>query len=912
MPSVSLCMIVKNEESLLPQCFDSVKGWVDEIIVVDTGSTDKTIEIAERHDAVIYHHPWENDFSKHRNQSLGYATGDWILILDADEKIENGHGDRIKKLLAGCPEDITKIYLIVKDIQKNQTAMVSQSIRLFRNNIGIHYQGIVHNKIIAPSGKSIKSDIVLYHYGYGLCEEDMDRKFHRTHSLLLNQLEENPNDLFALYNMATELQNRAPQKSIDYGVRLLSLLKQKNKVPVFYVNIFYVLAVAYVQLKAIDKAIDICLEAINIFPKYVDAYWILCECCFEKDDYDRVILYGNRFFHFIDYYENHPEELSELFVYSYDQTDKVSLRLGLSYIYADDWIRAVPHLNEYIDKQESKSDAVDTIIGHLKTHHNDYEQINDKINKLMCPDCLEEKQPAPIVSLCMMVKNEEEMLPRCLDSVKSWVDEIIIVDTGSTDMTVEIAKCYDAKVYHHPWENDFSKHRNQSISYAAGDWILIMDADEVLRSGDGHLIREAIERDDIDSIMVPVVNYFNNQMGQGYNNQVRIFRNNMGFHYKGIVHNRFVGSGKETHYPIYINHFGYDLDPEKIREKYNRTSTLLKKKIKDDPNDYIARSQLSANYAGCGMFEAAIEEGMRSIELANKDIEKGGDVNLWTHFIVASASVNLGHLKEAEEIALEALRLCPIHLDSCFILSVVYHRLRDWKQFNTFSDDYYKLLSMLKTDPGKFGNMVNTTANEAWRIHAAYGEFYLEQGKYEPAVLSFKRALEKRPDDVDLNINLALAYKHLGRINEAIEHNRKALSINANALEALTNLGHLYYDLNRHEDSLQMYELAIDIEPGIVDILLRLTWIKLLQGDVDGCAAACEAMLTSLNINCNMTLTSLHDLAEVFLVIAKDLKSNNRISLYQQAIEFADRINPNLKASPDIGNTELMETNKLW
>jgi glycosyltransferase involved in cell wall biosynthesis len=84
------------------------------------------------------------------------------------------------------------------------------------------------------------------------------------------------------------------------------------------------------------------------------------------------------------------------------------------------------------------------------------------------------------ISLCMIVKNEEHCLRRCLDSVRDYVDEMIIVDTGSTDHTVEIAKSYHAQIYHHPWENDFSKHRNQSLSYATGDWILQLDADEEL------------------------------------------------------------------------------------------------------------------------------------------------------------------------------------------------------------------------------------------------------------------------------------------------------------------------------------------------------------------------------------------------------------------------------------------------
>ena len=102
------------------------------------------------------------------------------------------------------------------------------------------------------------------------------------------------------------------------------------------------------------------------------------------------------------------------------------------------------------------------------------------------------------ISLCMMVKNEEEFLPRCLESVKDVVDEIVIVDTGSTDRTVEIAESYGARVYHHPWENDFSKHRNQSISYASGAWILEMDADEEFFSEDTQKIGKTLQETNAD------------------------------------------------------------------------------------------------------------------------------------------------------------------------------------------------------------------------------------------------------------------------------------------------------------------------------------------------------------------------------------------------------------------------------
>ena len=84
------------------------------------------------------------------------------------------------------------------------------------------------------------------------------------------------------------------------------------------------------------------------------------------------------------------------------------------------------------------------------------------------------------LSFCMIVKNEEASLPQCLNSVKDVVDEMVVLDTGSTDKTVEIAKEFGAKVYHFEWCNDLSAARNESLKYVQGDWVLVLDADEVL------------------------------------------------------------------------------------------------------------------------------------------------------------------------------------------------------------------------------------------------------------------------------------------------------------------------------------------------------------------------------------------------------------------------------------------------
>ena len=114
------------------------------------------------------------------------------------------------------------------------------------------------------------------------------------------------------------------------------------------------------------------------------------------------------------------------------------------------------------------------------------------------------------ISACMIVKNEEKLLPTCLKSIKDYVDEIVIVDTGSTDQTVSIAESFGARVYHHPWENNFSKHRNQSFSYAKGDWIFYIDADEELLPGSGDALRAAILTDeDVDALVVTLQCIFN-------------------------------------------------------------------------------------------------------------------------------------------------------------------------------------------------------------------------------------------------------------------------------------------------------------------------------------------------------------------------------------------------------------------
>ncbi|MCP4414036.1 MAG: glycosyltransferase family 2 protein, partial [Gammaproteobacteria bacterium] len=190
-PTISLCMIVKNEEELLPTCLESIRNYVDEIIIVDTGSIDRTVEVATKYNTKIFHHPWENSFSKARNYSLKHATCDWILILDADEEIDENDATRLKPLLRET--DANLIYLQVLDkTAEDKIVSVSNSERLFRNHLGIQYEGIVHNSLKYNCSTEIANDIKIFHYGYNLDEERMERKFVRTSTLLREQIKNDP------------------------------------------------------------------------------------------------------------------------------------------------------------------------------------------------------------------------------------------------------------------------------------------------------------------------------------------------------------------------------------------------------------------------------------------------------------------------------------------------------------------------------------------------------------------------------------------------------------------------------------------------------------------------------------------------------------------------------------------------
>lgn len=196
MPNISLVMIVKDESEHLHTCLESTKEYVNEIIIVDTGSTDNTIEIAKTHGAAVYEYTWTNDFASARNFALSKSTSEWNLILDADEQITSWDKDKVKTTLQS-DRFIGKIN-IKSNFKQNNEERFSQ---IFISRIlpkGVYYSGKIHEQVVSKLPR-IEMPIDVFHTGYFQTD-----KSERNLIILKEELSKNPKNAYILYQLARQ------------------------------------------------------------------------------------------------------------------------------------------------------------------------------------------------------------------------------------------------------------------------------------------------------------------------------------------------------------------------------------------------------------------------------------------------------------------------------------------------------------------------------------------------------------------------------------------------------------------------------------------------------------------------------------------------------------------------------------
>ncbi|MRR53110.1 MAG: glycosyltransferase [Deltaproteobacteria bacterium] len=284
------------------------------------------------------------------------------------------------------------------------------------------------------------------------------------------------------------------------------------------------------------------------------------------------------------------------------------------------------------------------------------------------------KKAGTSVSLCMIVKNEEKNLPRCLLSLKPIVDEIIIVDTGSTDRSRTVAELFGAKMLEQPWTGDFSEARNVSLEQATGNWILVMDADEVLAPQDHEQFRQLIKTSTGKRMAFSITtrnymtkmnaehwqanngHYPDQETGGGWvpSDKVRLFSNLKTIRFVDPIHEMVDQSLTQAGIPISkaqipVHHYGY-LDKERQQEKGEQYYLLgIKKLAETGENDCTALSELAIQAGEIGRYAEAVELWSKVLCLAP-------DLPL-AYFNLGFVYLQMGRFTESRDASAKAMKL---------------------------------------------------------------------------------------------------------------------------------------------------------------------------------------------------------------------------------------------------------------
>jgi len=322
--TISACMMVRDEEKNLARCLNSIKDIVDEIIVVDTGSKDRTIEIAKEFGAKVFIHPWQQDFSVHRNQSIEHASSDWLFIIDADEEFvfeQNYDKKALHSMLTKVSaKNLYCAALTLHDIQKTVKIMEFSTVRFFKRN-HVEYIHAVHNqpKVIPDSMAGLLKGLVIRHYGYDLTEEENKKKNERSYPLLLKRLEDPEDHMVHFYLSQYYAINGQEEKAIEcckeYINRKEVLLQHGDNN--FNFSVYFTLirlSMKHGDITSAKEYLDECIEISN--GGNIDTARVAVEYYAAVNDKENVIKYTKLFINFCMELRDNPIGRGNTFMFS--------------------------------------------------------------------------------------------------------------------------------------------------------------------------------------------------------------------------------------------------------------------------------------------------------------------------------------------------------------------------------------------------------------------------------------------------------------------------------------------------------------------------------------------------------------------------------------------------------------------
>lgn len=685
---ISACVIVKDEEKNIKKWYESVKNCSDEQIVVDTGSTDATLSILEKLPVKLYSYEWKHDFAAAKNFAIDKAKGDWIIFLDADEYFTVESISEVRNIInkSDINRKIAAILCIKVNINEKDEKEISRfyDLRIFRNTSSLRYKGKIHEQLSYDQIplQLIKNDnLIIYHTGYSASLAQNKAK--RNLEILLSE-EQDDKKMTSLHYIAECYYGLGEfDKAITYTEKYWSQKKYRviNGEGCIWRN--YINAMILLE-KPTDKILAVIFKAIDKFPDLADFYAFAGWTYWQLGSYIAAEKYFKK------------------------SLDKFAVYNGIeeTFFAAD-----LPKVKKYLEQIA------------LAERNNGKRKVN-----------------RPFISACVIVKNNERDILAWLKSVRRHSDELIVVDTGSEDKTIDIVRTAGAFVYNFSWQNDFAAAKNFAVNKAKGEWIIFLDADEYFTDNiDVKKIILELNKQDADAVLCRMINIDKDNGNMEINRfmQLRIFRNDGNIHYEGKVHEQLRNIGRELKLlerkDIIIYHTGY-------------SKTIYLSKLK------------------------------RNLEILQSDIRKNGE--------------KIHHYRYLAD--------CYYALEN-YDKSIVYynkHLGSELRSLGNENDVYFNLIdSMIKSSYS--AQEIFAVIKKAHRLFKDYPEFIgqyaafnFAKGNYTIAKRAFVRALSLHSRNADLpsdNFTAVLpeVYRYLAQIylyendrKKAYFYLDKALSIN--------------------------------------------------------------------------------------------------------------------------------------